>query len=76
VLPSGTIEWVSRDAQLASFFANPQRALELDEKALRTKGDRELLPLIGYLATHDDRVPEHVLDTLGIWRTDVEDIDS
>ncbi len=76
LLPAGTAGWVSRESQLAGFLANPQRAVETAEKAPKAKDDRELLQLIGYLATDEDRVSPLILNTLGMWRVDVEDIDS
>ena len=75
LLPSGTAQWLSREAQLAGFLINPQRAIETAEKAPQAKDDRERLQLIGYLATDEDRVPRLIFNTLGIWRIDVEDID-
>ncbi len=72
LLPLASVDWVSREAQLARYLANPQRAIDTAEKA---KEDRERLTLIGYLATEEDRLPRLILNTLGIWRIDVEDID-
>ena len=43
--------------------------------APKPKDDRELLQLLGYVATEEDRVPQLILNTLGMWRIDVEDID-
>jgi protocatechuate 3,4-dioxygenase beta subunit len=75
LLPAGTAGWVSRELQLAGFLANPQRAVETAEKASKVMEDRELLQLLGYLATDEDRVSRLILNTLGMWRIDVEDID-
>jgi cytochrome c2 len=74
-LPAETAGWVPRESHLAGFLANPQRAVETAEKAPKAKDDRELLQLIGYLATEEDRVSRLILNTLGMWRVDVEDID-
>jgi protocatechuate 3,4-dioxygenase beta subunit len=75
LLPARTADWVSREAQLAGFLANPQRAVATVEKAPQGKDDREVLQLIGYLATDEDGISRLILNTLGIWRIDVEDID-
>ena len=66
---------VYREAQLAGFLANPQRAVETAERTPKAKDNRELLPLLSYLATDEDRVSRLILNTLGMWRVDVEDID-
>jgi hypothetical protein len=73
LLPAGKAVFPSREFQLAGFLANPRRAVEAAEKA--RKDDRELLQVISYLATEDDEMPRQILNTLGIWRIDVEDID-
>jgi hypothetical protein len=75
LLPAAAAEWVARESQLAKFLADPQRAIAAAEKAPKAKDDRELVQLIGYLATAEDRVPRLILNSLGIWRVDVEDID-
>jgi hypothetical protein len=75
LLPVGKAVLGSRESQLASFLANPKRAVEATEKASGAKNDRELLQIINYLATEQDRIPQLILSTLGIWRPDVEDID-
>jgi len=75
LLPMQSTEWIARESHLAQFLANPQRAVEMAEKGSRTKDDRELLQLIGYLATAEDQVPRLILNSLGMWRVDVEDID-
>jgi hypothetical protein len=74
LLPESTNHF-SREAQLAGFLVNPRRAVENAEKSTKEKDNRELLQMIGYLATEEDRVPRLILHTLGIWRIDVEDID-
>jgi hypothetical protein len=75
LLPAGPAQWVSRESQLAAFLVNPRRAVDTADKAPKAKDDRELVQLIGYLATEEDRVPRLILNTLGMWRIDVEDID-
>jgi hypothetical protein len=75
LLPTAASQWVAREAQLAEFLANPHRAVETAEKAAKTKDGRDLVQLIGYLATDEQRVPRLILSTLGMWRIDVEDID-
>ena len=74
LVPSGPEQWYSRGGLLAEFLANPQRAVAAPEKAGKTKDQREVL-LITYLATEEDRVPQLIFSTLGIWRIDVEDIE-
>jgi hypothetical protein len=74
LLPARTA-WESREAQLAGFLANPQRSIATAEKALPGKDDREVLQLIGYLATDEDGISRLILHTLGVWRIDAEDID-
>jgi|GEM_PF-5243577 len=76
LLPAATAGWVSREAHLAGFLANPQRAITTVEKAPQAKDDREVLQLIGYLATDEDGISRLILNTLGMWRIDVEDIDT
>ena len=75
LLPAGKAVLVSRESQLASFLVNPKRTVEATEKASGEKNDRDLLQLINHLATEDDRIPQLILTTIGIWRPDVEDID-
>ena len=65
----------TRESRLAGFLANPQQAIANAEKAPKAKEDRELLQLLGYLATDEDSVPRLILNTLSMWRVDVEDID-
>lgn len=75
LLPTAASQRVLRGSLLAEFLANPQRAVETAEKAAKTTDDRELVQLIGYLSTDEQRVPRLILNTLGIWRIDVEDSD-
>jgi len=75
LLPARTAGWVSRESQLAGFLANPQRAVETAERTPKAKDDHELVQLLSYLATDEDRVSRLILNTLGMWRVDVEDID-
>jgi hypothetical protein len=74
LLPAATAVFTPREAPLARFLANPQRAVAALEQA-PPKDDRERLQLIAYLATDEDGVPRLILNTLGIWRVDVEDFD-
>jgi tetratricopeptide (TPR) repeat protein len=76
LLPS-TKDWTARESSLAEFLANPQRAVEAAEKAPKgkSKGDLELVLLIGYLSTDQDRLPRLIFNSLGMWRIDVEDIE-
>jgi hypothetical protein len=75
LLPAASTQFYSREAQLAAFLTNPQRTVASAEKGPKAKDNRELLQLLGYVATEEDRVPQLILNTLGMWRIDVEDID-
>jgi hypothetical protein len=75
LLAAGKDGWASRESQLAEFLVNPKHAVETAEKAADAKNDRDLLQLINFLATEEDRLPRLILNRLGIWRVDVEDID-
>lgn len=75
VAPAAPGGWVSREAQLARFLAQPQRAVEAAAQAPKSIDDRQLVQLLTHLATEEDRIPRLILNTLGLWRVDVEDID-
>lgn len=75
LLPTGPAQIGVRETQLARFLASPRRTIEEAEKAPRTKGDRDQVKLISYVATPEDRIPRLIFSTLGIWPIDVEDID-
>jgi protocatechuate 3,4-dioxygenase beta subunit len=75
LLAPPTTQFYSREAALAGFLVHPRRSVANVDKAPKGKDDRELLQLIGFVTTEDDRIPRLILNTLGIWRIDVEDID-
>jgi hypothetical protein len=72
-LPDDTA--VSREGLLAAFLTNPRQAIAATVKA-KGETDRDLLRLITYLGASEDQVPRLILNELGIWRIDAEDIDS
>jgi protocatechuate 3,4-dioxygenase beta subunit len=64
-----------RETSLATFLANPQRSIEKLELAANARNDGDLVQMIKYLATDQDQLTRLILNTLGMWRPDVEDID-
>jgi hypothetical protein len=75
LLPAATANWVARESLLAEFLTNPQRAVEAAEKKASAKGDHDVLRIIVLLSAEEQQFPRLILNNLGIWRIDAEDID-
>src|SRR5262249_31420754 len=75
LLAAPTPQFYSRESRLAAYLANPRRVVESFGKSPKAEEDREILQLIGYLATEEEGIPRLIFNALGMWRIDVEDID-